>query len=104
MPESPPKKERMRAQVVHNKYVNVDLLKNEEMQDYFRYLTSTRRIFLSNFLAGTARGLGFVIGTVLVIALVTFMVSRVLAEIPWIGEIFRWMDDWLRENIESYSL
>ena len=93
----------LRAQVVHNKYVSIDLLKGDEMRDYFRYLGSTRTIFWTNFLAGTARGLGFVIGTVLVIAVITFLVSQVLSEIPWIGEMFRWMDDWLRSNIESYN-
>jgi len=92
-----------RAQVIHNNYVSVDTLSSEEMQEYFRYLASVRTIFWTNFLAGTARGLGFVIGTVVVLALVTFIVSQVLSEIPWVGEMFRWMDDWLKQNIDSYS-
>ena len=89
--------------MVHNHYVSVDTLQSEEMQDYFQYLSSIKQIFWTNFLAGTARGLGFVLGTVVVIALLTFIVSQVLSEIPWIGEMFRWMDDWLKQNIDSYS-
>jgi hypothetical protein len=96
------KKSTSRAQVVHNQYVSVDTLNAAEMKDYFKYLSSFKSIFWINFLAGTARGLGFVIGTVVVIAILTFVVSQVLSEVPWIGEMFRWLDDWLQQNLSSY--
>lgn len=92
-----------RAEVVHNNYVSIDTLKSEEMRDYIRYISSIKSVFWVNFLAGTARGLGFVVGTVVVIALVTFVVSQVLSEIPWVGEMFRWLDDWLKQNLDSYT-
>lgn len=92
-----------RATVVHNKYVSIDTLQSEDMQEYLKYLGSMRSIVWVNFVAGTARGLGFVLGTVVVIALLTFIVSQVLSEIPWMGELFRWLDDWLKQNLESYS-
>tara|TARA_B100000315_G_C14495173_1_gene549583 strand:- start:745 stop:1101 length:357 start_codon:yes stop_codon:yes gene_type:complete len=92
-----------RAKVVHNTYINVDMLKAEDMQNYFRYLSSPRRILWTNFMSGTAKGLGFVLGTVIILAVATFVVSQILSEIPWIGELFRWTDDWLRENIETYA-
>lgn len=88
--------------VVHNKYISVDTLSSSEMKDYFRYLNSPKMIFWSNFLAGTARGLGFVIGTVVVLGLVTFIISQVLVDIPWVGDLFRWLNDWLAANIDSY--
>jgi len=90
------------SSVVHNHYTNVDLLKGKELQEYVAYLSSPRRIFFVNFLSGTAKGLGFVVGTVLVLALVTFIVSRVLVEIPWMGELFRSVDVWLQNNLDTY--
>lgn len=74
-----------------------------EFKDYLEYLGSPKRIFWMNFLAGTARGLGFILGTVVFLALLTFVVSQVLSQIPWIGELFRWLDDWLRENLSTYQ-
>ncbi len=97
------KTEKTRAKVTHNTYVNIDTLKVKEMQDYFQYLASPKSILWNNFVAGTARGLGFIIGTVAVLTIVTFVVSQILSEIPWIGELFRWLDDWLRENIDTYN-
>ncbi len=92
-----------RAKVLHETYVNIDMLKLEDMQEYFRYLSSPRRILWTNFMSGTAKGLGFVLGTVVVLALLTFIVSQILSEIPWVGEMFRWMDDWMRENLDTYA-
>lgn len=68
-----------------------------------QYLGSPKRIFWINFLAGTGRGLGFILGTVLVITVVTFIVGQVLSDVPWIGELFRRIDDWLRQNVETYQ-
>lgn len=88
---------------VHNHIVNIDTLRMDEMKDYLAYLSSPKNIFWTNFWAGTSRGLGFVIGTVVVITVVTFILGKVLSEIPWMGELFRWMDDWLKENLKSYG-
>lgn len=103
--KAPAKKDSVqkRAKVLHETYVNIDLLKLEDMQEYFRYLSSPRRILWTNFMSGTAKGLGFVLGTVIVIAVATFVVSQVLSEIPWVGELFRWLDDWMRANLETYA-
>ncbi|MBT5016632.1 hypothetical protein HN748_04920 [Candidatus Peregrinibacteria bacterium] len=92
-----------RAKVVHNTYINVDTLKDKEIKDYFQYLSSPKSIIWNNFMAGTARGLGFILGTVAVLTIVTFIVSQILSEIPWIGELFRWLDDWLQQNIDAYA-
>jgi|GEM_PF-716240 hypothetical protein len=92
-----------RAKVVHNQYISVNTMKLKEVQDYLLYVSSLKRILWINFLVGTARGLGFIVGTVIVLAVLTFFISQVLSEIPWIGESFRWLDDWLRENIDTYS-
>jgi hypothetical protein len=96
--------EKTRAKVVHNTYISVDTLKDGDIKDYIQYLASPKTILLNNFMAGTARGLGFIVGTVIVLTLVTFLVSQILAEIPWMGELFRWLDDWLRANIDTYSI
>jgi Na+-transporting methylmalonyl-CoA/oxaloacetate decarboxylase gamma subunit len=86
-----------------NHYVSFNLIESSELQDFLRYMGNPKKIFLTNFLAGTARGLGFIFGTVIVIAVLTFLISQVLSEIPWVGELFRWLDQWLSANIDTYS-
>ena len=96
-------KSKKKGTVVHNHIVNIDTLEMAEMKEYLAYLSSPKTIFWTNFWAGTSKGLGFVIGTVIVITVVMFILGKVLSEIPWMGELFRWLDDWLRENLKSYS-
>ena len=85
------------------KTITIQTLNREDLKEYLTYLSSPKLIFWSNFWPGTSRGLGFVLGTVVIIAVVMFIISQVLAEIPWIGELFRWLDDWMRENLETYG-
>lgn len=77
--------------------------KDLTLEDYMQYLGSPKRVFWINFLAGTGRGLGFILGTVLVITVVTFIIGQVLSDVPWIGELFRRIDDWLQQNVETYQ-
>lgn len=76
---------------------------NHDFKNYLRYLSSPKRIFWCNMLAGTAQGLGFMVGTVVVLGVATFVIGKILAEIPWIGDFFQWMDLWLETNLKSYE-
>ncbi|HCW32848.1 MAG: hypothetical protein UT55_C0034G0002 [Candidatus Peregrinibacteria bacterium GW2011_GWE2_39_6] len=84
-------------------YIDINMLDSEDVKEYLSYLNSPYRVFLINFLAGTAKGLGFVVGTVIIIALATFIIGQILSEIPWIGELFRWIQNWLKENLKNYQ-
>lgn len=85
------------------KAISLDVLDTKEVRDYIRYLGSPVRVFLLNFLAGTARGLGFLIGTVVVLGLAAVIIGQYLTQIPWLGELFQWLDGWLQSNLSTYQ-
>lgn len=77
--------------------------KDTTLQEYCAYLNKPGRIFWTNFLAGTARGLGFLIGATLVLILGAFVLEKILSSIPIVGNFFTWLDLWLKENLDSYK-
>ncbi len=58
------------------------------LDDFARYLHSPWRIFWSNLLAGIFRGLGFVIGATVVLAIAVYVLVQILGNLPWVGEYF----------------
>lgn len=57
--------------------------------EYVEYLQNRRRLFLTNFLAGVMRGMGFAIGFSILGALTVMLVQRLaLANLPGIGDFF----------------
>ncbi|MBU1019300.1 MAG: DUF5665 domain-containing protein [Patescibacteria group bacterium] len=75
----------------------------ETMTEFIKYVSSPRKIFFTNFFAGTMRGLGFIIGATAFLTLVAYIIGNVLANIPFVGEIFGWVDAWLSENLSTYQ-
>lgn len=73
------------------------------MKEYFRYLSSFRSIFWRNFLAGTAQGLGFILGTVVVLTVTAYILGHVLSGLPWLGEFFGNLNFWLQQNVDKYQ-
>lgn len=72
-----------------------------DWHEFFLYLGSPRRVFFINLLAGIGRGFGFVMGATVVVALVVFIISKILSEIPIIGEFFHWLDQFLQESLKN---
>ncbi len=56
--------------------------------EFMRYLSSPRKILFLNFVAGMARGLGIVIGMTVVVAILIWMLTK-LVDFPLIGEYFQ---------------
>lgn len=71
--------------------------------EFTNYLSSPGRILWVNFLAGTARSLGFVFGLAVLVAIAAYIMGHILTNIPWIGEFFQYLDQWMRENLATYS-
>ena len=67
------------------------------LKEYTAYLSSPWRVFGMNLLAGTARGLGFVLGATVVVAVVVWIIGQVLGNLPIVGDFFQSM----REVIQS---
>ncbi len=74
----------------------------ETMKDFIKYISSFKRVFVMNFLAGTARGLGFILGATAFLALGGYILSQYLVNIPFVGELFTNIDVWLKSNLDSY--
>ncbi len=74
------------------------------LAEYIMYLASPFRIFWTNLLAGIGRGLGFVLGATIVVALLVYVVSQILVEIPVVGHFFQWLNTFLQENIQNINI
>lgn len=81
---------------------HVDFLVDKERHfiRYVKYLSSPWNIMWRNFLVGTFQGLGFVIGSALLLALVGFVTTKVLGEIPFFSDLAQGINLWL-ESIET---
>lgn len=65
----------------------IERLENCGVTEYVKYYKKPVKILWMNFMSGVARGLGFTIGTSLVIAVVYKIISRIISmNIPVITE------------------
>jgi hypothetical protein len=63
-------------------------LENSGVVDYVRLSQNTPRILWLNFLSGVARGLGFTVGTAIVLAMMYRTVSHLISmNIPYLTEM-----------------
>ncbi|MDP4008092.1 MAG: DUF5665 domain-containing protein [Candidatus Peregrinibacteria bacterium] len=68
------------------------------LRDYVNFLSSPWRVFGVNFLVGTARGLGLIIGVSMVIAIVGYVITKILVDLPIVGEFFSSFYEFLKAN------
>ncbi len=80
----------------------VNKLSKVGLQEYATYLSHPFRIFWTNLLAGTSRGLGFLLGATIVIALVSYIIT-LLVDLPIIGEFFQNLNEFLEHSRNNYS-
>lgn len=65
----------------------VERLEAMRIADYLELLEKPRKLVLTNFIAGIARGLGFALGTTIVFAVVVEVLRRIiLINIPLISD------------------
>lgn len=74
------------------------------LYEYVLYLSSPFKIFFHNLLAGIGRGLGFVLGATVVVAIVAYIVSKILVDIPLVGKSFQWFNQILQESMENQNI
>ncbi len=70
-----------------------------ELEEFITYLRRPRRIFWTNFLAGTARGLGFWLGAAAVITISVFVTKHYLSHVPMVGQFFQALGQWIEQTI-----
>ena len=81
----------------------MDTMTKAGIKEYWTYLSSPKRVFVTNFFAGIARGLGIVLGATVVVSIVVFILGRVLGEIPIVGDFFQWLNSFLEDAIQGNS-
>ena len=63
-------------------------LENSGIAEYVKLSRNTPKVLWMNFLSGVARGLGFTLGTALVLAFLYKVVSRIISmNIPYLTEL-----------------
>lgn len=73
--------------------------RTQELGEFRDYLSRPWRILWLNFLAGTARGLGFWLGAAAVITVSGFIIKHYLAHIPMVGDLFQAVDQWIEQTV-----
>lgn len=79
-------------------------LSKSGLKEYVTYLESPVRVFVTNFLAGIARGFGFILGATVVVAIVVYILGQILSQIPFIGDFFSFLNQFIQENLDKYNL
>lgn len=67
------------------------------LDEFVAYLRSPWRIIWANLLAGIFRGLGFVLGATVVLAIATTVLVNWLGSLPWVGDFFREMGSFVQQ-------
>jgi hypothetical protein len=83
------KKSRLERKEKFNERRVAEKVSETGLDDFVRYLRSPWRIVWSNFLAGIFRGLGFIIGATVVLAISVYVLVQILGNIPVVGEFFQ---------------
>lgn len=82
-------------------------LQTSGFREYVDYMARPWYTFWMNFLYGIARGLGFFIGATVVVGIVVWIISRVLTQLPFVGEFFETLQQFFSEenlkNLQSGS-
>lgn len=100
----PFKKKSDKEKEKHKQEAVVERLIHRDVKKYTDYLSSPWRIMWTNFLAGVAHGLGIVLGATLVLTLVTFVLSKFLSHLPFVGEFFEAMNVWIEHTLSKKTL
>ena len=68
--------------------------------EYLEYLQDEKRLMWLNFKAGIAKGLGITVGASLILGLVIWMLTKLVA-LPFVGEYFEQAEDYVSDLAEK---
>lgn len=68
-----------------NKKEFVDILRDDDFGEYVEFIRSPWKTFLFNFLRGTGFGLGTILGTAIILALIVYIFGLFVG-VPVLGE------------------
>lgn len=77
-------------------------LRNEkDFKDYVKYLTNPWQIFWRNFLAGTAQGVGILLGTALFLTILGYITNKIMGELPFFSDFAQAINVWLQTTLDK---
>lgn len=74
--------------------------RTQELEEFRDYLRRPWHIIGVNFLAGTARGLGFWLGAAAVITVSVFVTKQYLSHMPIMGQFFEAVGQWIEQTTQ----
>ncbi|MFA4815540.1 MAG: DUF5665 domain-containing protein [Candidatus Gracilibacteria bacterium] len=73
----------------------------KDFQKYVKYLSHPWHIIWRNFLAGTFHGVGFILGTALLLTILGYIVNSVMGELPFFSDFAQAINVWLQTTLEK---
>jgi hypothetical protein len=78
----------------------LERIDNSGVSEFIRLSQNTRKILWLNFLSGIARGLGFTVGTAIVLAIMYRVVSELISmNIPYLTEMLTNFIDMIQQHL-----
>ncbi len=69
-------------------------------RNYVTYLTNPWKMFWSNLILGAARGLGFVLGSTILLAIFVYTTTQILANLPFFSDFGQAVNIWLEDTLD----
>jgi len=89
-------KEEQQKNLVESIQALTDLVEKLREERYLQIIEDKKKFLWYNFLTGAAKGLGFIIGSTLVLALVLWLLSNLIS-VPVIGEWIATLMDYIEQ-------
>jgi hypothetical protein len=78
-------------------------LRTKELKVYSFYHNRPFKLLFVNLMEGIAKGIGFVIGGTVIVAITALILTKYFSEIPVVGEYFNQVGQWLETNQEAQN-
>jgi len=103
MKKTTQKKSKGEVKTVSPRIAHVDFYVDKErtFYNYVRYLSNPLNIMWRNFLVGTFQGLGFVLGTAILLTIIGFVFGNLLTQIPLLKDFSQALQVWIEQNISK---
>lgn len=72
--------------------------REKDLKKFVKYLSHPGHIMWRNFLAGTFHGLGFALGTAVLLAFLGFIIKDILGQLPFFENLSQAVEVWLENN------
>ncbi len=81
--------------------MDVHLSKERDFKNYLHYLSHPWPVMWRNFLAGTFQAMGFLFGSAVLITVISFILTKVLGEVPFFSDFAQALNLWLQATLHA---